>query len=118
MANKNLTLIKMKDSGELLLVRLIHNHEDFGSITYDQEYEAYDYKRLTELAPKGNITPEELKSAQTNNLVVQGVTTLPFEYARDVAPEIPPIRLVEHITYTIDIATPKKPVPDWTFDEN
>lgn len=115
---QNLTTVKMTDTGKLLLVRLIKNNEsDFGNISYDREYETYDYDKILALVSNNAITPAELSSAKSSNLVVKGVTTLPFNYAKDVAPELPPIRIVEHITYTIDIAKPKQPVrPDWVFD--
>ena len=114
MAKNNYNLIKMTDSGEILFVSAITNNEGFGSVSYDREYEVYDYKTLLALSTKGIITAEELESAKRkSNIVVRGTQTLPFQY---ITPETPPVRIVEHITYTVETATPVAN-PEWTFDK-
>ena len=118
MTIENLSLVRMKSTGDVLLIHLIKNNQDFGSMAYDQEYEALDYDKLLDLASKDSITPIELESCRLSNLVVKNVTTLPFEYVKDVAPEIPPIRIVEHTTYSIEVANPKQIVNTvWEFDK-
>lgn len=117
MATNNYNLIKMTDSGEILFVSAIKNNEDFGSISYDLEYEVYDYKTLLALSSKGQITAEELKSAKRlSNIIVRGTQTLPFQYIQDITPETPPVRIVKHTTYTVETATPVVN-PEWTFDK-
>lgn len=117
MAKNNHNLIKMTDSGEILFVSAIKNNENFGSISYDREYEVYDYKALLALSTKGQITAEELESAKrTSNIVVRGTQTLPFQYIQDITPETPPVRIVKHTTYTVETATPVAN-PEWTFDK-
>lgn len=107
-----MSVVKMKDSGEIKVLTSAKVDEGFGSIAYNRSYTMYDYDKLVALSKNGPVTEADLRKAQDNDLVIYGATSLPFEDYDDV----PPIRIVPTTSYQIEVATPKQPEhPEWEF---
>lgn len=107
-----MSVVKMKDSGDIKVLISAKIDEGLGSIAYNRSYKMYDYEKLIALSKNGPVTEDNLRKAQNSDLVIHGETSLPFEDYDAV----PPIRIVPTTTYQIKVATPKQPEhPEWEF---